>query len=168
MWNVRRPAMPLPLASRPDHLRAFWPGLPDLAGFPRAVWSRLVERHVRRSEPSLLGYGDPAGYAPLREAIAAYLATTRGVQCDAGQVIVVPGSQTALGLCARLLLDPGDSVAVKDPGYPGPEGRSSRPAPSCFPYRSTTRDFARWERLDRLGRAWSTPRRRTSSRPERP
>ena len=64
------------------------------------------------------GYGDPAGYRPVRGAIAAYLATTRCVRCDAAQVIV-PGTQAALSLCARPLLDPGDGIAVEDPGYPG-------------------------------------------------
>lgn len=104
---------------RPDHLRAFWPGLPDLTAFPLAIWSKLVDHYVRRPDPTLLGYGDPAGYYPLREAIAAYLATTRGVHCDARQVVVVPGSQAALSLCSRLLLDPGDGIAIEDPGYPG-------------------------------------------------
>ncbi len=108
-----------PAVQRPDHLRAFWPGLPDLTAFPVAIWSRLVDHHVRRPDPTLLGYGDPAGYYPLREAIAAYFATTRGVRCDAGQVVVVPGSQAALSFCARLLVDPGDGIAIEDPGYPG-------------------------------------------------
>lgn len=69
---------------RPDHLRAFWPGLPDLDAFPTTIWSRLIERHVRRPDTSLLGYGDPAEYWPLREAIAAYLATTRVFAANRG------------------------------------------------------------------------------------
>lgn len=78
-----------------------------------------MERHVRRPDTSLLGYGNPAGYRPLREAIAAYLATTRGIRCEPRNVIIVPGSQAALSLCARLLLDLGDSAAIEDPGYLG-------------------------------------------------
>jgi GntR family transcriptional regulator/MocR family aminotransferase len=64
-------------------------------------------------------YSHPAGYLPLRHAIAAHLATARGVRCTAEQVIIVTGSQQALDLCARLLLDPGDRAWIEDPGYLG-------------------------------------------------
>jgi GntR family transcriptional regulator/MocR family aminotransferase len=66
-----------------------------------------------------LNYGDAAGYRPLREAIAAYLATSRGVHCHPDQVIIVSGSQQALDLAARILLDPGDVAWIEDPGYLG-------------------------------------------------
>lgn len=59
------------------------------------------------------------GHTPLREAIADYLTTSRGVRCTAGQVAVVSGVQEALDLVARLFLDPGDRVAMEDPGYSG-------------------------------------------------
>jgi len=64
-------------------------------------------------------YSHPAGYLPLRHAIAAHLATARGVRCTAEQGIIVTGSQQALDLCARLLLDPGDRAWIEDPGYLG-------------------------------------------------
>jgi GntR family transcriptional regulator/MocR family aminotransferase len=67
----------------------------------------------------LLGYGHPAGYGPLREEISVYLRASRAVLCEPGQVIVVSGSQQALDLCARVLLDPGDAAWVEDPGYGG-------------------------------------------------
>ncbi|HET7602441.1 MAG TPA: PLP-dependent aminotransferase family protein, partial [Gemmatimonadales bacterium] len=64
--------------------------------------------------------GCPAlGYHPLREAIADYLTGARGVRCTADQVCIVSGVQDALDLAARLLLDPGDRVAMEDPGYNG-------------------------------------------------
>jgi GntR family transcriptional regulator/MocR family aminotransferase len=103
---------------RSDFPRAFWPGIAAPESFPAASWSRLIRRHTQRADRELLGYGDPAGYRPLQEAIAGYLATTRGVRCDADRVIVVGGSQAALNLCARLLLDPDDIAAIEDPGYP--------------------------------------------------
>ena len=71
------------------------------------------------SPRQLLDYGDPAGYAPLREAIAAYLGEARAVRCEASQVIVVTGAQQAVDLAARVLLDPGDTAWVEDPGYQG-------------------------------------------------
>jgi len=102
--------------------RAFRPGLPSFDTFPFDVWTRLVARHWKRPPPELLSYGDPAGYRPLREAIAAYLRAARGVQCAADQVIVVAGSQQGLDLAARVLLDPGDQVWIEDPGYVGARG----------------------------------------------
>ena len=101
---------------------AFRPGLPALDAFPYELWARLVARRWRRPQRSLLGYGDPAGYGPLREAIAAYLGEARAVRCQAEQVIVVAGSQQALDLTARMLLDEGDAAWIEDPGYLGARG----------------------------------------------
>lgn len=93
---------------------------PDFDLFPFAVWNRLVRRHLRRSSPGRFRYAaDGAGHAPLREALAAYLRRSRAVQCRADQVVVVSGSQQALDLCARVLIEPGDEVAVEEPGYSG-------------------------------------------------
>jgi len=55
----------------------------------------------------------------LREAIAVHLRRSRAVNCDAAQVIVVNGSQQALDLIARVLIERGDPVAVEDPQYQG-------------------------------------------------
>ena len=101
--------------------RAFRPGLPALDEFPLQTWQRLV-REVCRKPKGILGYGEPAGYRPLREEISAYLGVARAVKCSWEQVIVVSGSQQALDLCARLLLDPGEKVWVEDPGYAGARG----------------------------------------------
>ena len=67
----------------------------------------------------MLGHGDSAGYGPLREAIASYAGVARGVRCHPSQVIVVNGSQQAIDLAARVLLDPGDGAVVENPGYIG-------------------------------------------------
>ncbi len=95
----------------------FRPGVPALDLFPLRLWSRLVHRRLRR--PPSLGYGDPAGYPPLRAAIAEYVGVARGARCVADQVIVVNGSQQGVDLAARVLLDSGDQAWVEDPGYPG-------------------------------------------------
>lgn len=116
---VTTPRTPLPALTNRTHQRAFTIGLPDLGAFPRDVWTSLVNRRLRQSSWELMRYGHPGGYAPLRKAIAARLAATRGVLCSPEQVIVVTGSQQALDFCARLLLDPGDSALVEDPGYLG-------------------------------------------------
>lgn len=99
--------------------RAFRMGSPALDHFPRGVWTRLLAARWRESTVLPLGYGDPAGFAPLRAAIAEYAAASRGVRCTPGQVIVTAGSQQGIDLAAHLLLDPGDRVWAEDPGYPG-------------------------------------------------
>jgi len=108
--------------SRIDKPRAFRSGIPALDLFPFAIWARLTAQHWRRASYELLQYGDPAGYRPLREAIAAYLGASRAVRCEADQVIVVAGSQQALEIAAQVLLDVGDAAWVEDPGYLGARG----------------------------------------------
>ena len=95
----------------------FRTGTPALDAFTFDVWHKITARHWRRPQRDLLGYGDPAGHRPLREAIAAYLGAARAVRCRPEQVIVVAGTQQAVDLVARVLLDPGDSVWVEDYGY---------------------------------------------------
>lgn len=98
---------------------AFRVGVPAFEEFPHKVWEHLLARRWRRSGRGLMDYQGVAGYGPLREAIAAYLGTSRGVHCTASEVIIVAGSQQGLDLLARVLLDPGDHAWVEDPGYLG-------------------------------------------------
>lgn len=98
--------------------RAFRIGMPGLDVFPFDVWGRLEARRWRKP-PHDLGYGDPAGYRPLREALAGYLRAARGVQCTADQIIITSGSQQAVYLIAALLLAPGERAWVEEPGYRG-------------------------------------------------
>jgi GntR family transcriptional regulator/MocR family aminotransferase len=103
-------------------LMAFRAGIPALDAFPHKLWAQIVARRVRHSLPDLFVYQDPAGYRPLREAIASHIGMTRGVRCTAEQVIIVTGSQGGFDLAARLLLDQGDAVWIEDPAYPGARG----------------------------------------------
>ena len=105
------------LENRPSW--AFRPNVPALDQFPMTLWTQLASRHLRGASTRFLLSGDLMGYRPLREAIADYLATSRGVTCHADQVMIVFGVQEALDLVARLVLDPGDTVCMEDPGYRG-------------------------------------------------
>ncbi|RJF99919.1 PLP-dependent aminotransferase family protein [Noviherbaspirillum saxi] len=100
-------------------IRAFSAGMPALDSFPAAVWQRLLSRHARHEPLAWMGYGDQQGLPLLREAIAQYLCLSRGVDCDADQVIVLTSSQQALTLVAMMMLDEGDAVWMEDPGYRG-------------------------------------------------
>lgn len=98
------------------------PGTPDFEHFPFTAWSRLLARRWRRPGRELLVPEDAAGHRPLRAAIAEWLGRTRAVRCSPDQVMIVSGSQQALDLTVRVLLDPGDLAMVEDPGYDGMKG----------------------------------------------
>ena len=87
--------------------------------FPFEQWQRLLHRRARRIRVRELDYGAAAGTDALREAIAAHLRRSRAVVADASQVLVVNGSQQALDLIARVLIEPGDEVTIEDPIYQG-------------------------------------------------
>ena len=98
-------------------LRPFRIGVPALDVIPQPAWARAVNRAVRDAGVAQRDYQHPAGYRPLREQIAAYLAVARGVRCAAEQVIIVSGIQAGLSLTATLLLDAKEAVWMEDPGY---------------------------------------------------
>jgi GntR family transcriptional regulator / MocR family aminotransferase len=102
--------------------RAFRAGVPAVDVFPVDTWGRIMARRWGRTPARDLAYGDPFGYRPLREAVADYLRAARGVRCTADQVMITAGSQQALDLTARVLLDQGDKVWMEDPGYHGARG----------------------------------------------
>ncbi|MGA2534674.1 MAG: PLP-dependent aminotransferase family protein [Terracidiphilus sp.] len=90
---------------------------PAFDQFPFQIWSSLVTRHSRNPQANVLHHIDPLGSARFRETICAYLRTARAVKCDPGQIMVVSGSQQALDITTRVLLDPGSAVWVEEPGY---------------------------------------------------
>jgi GntR family transcriptional regulator/MocR family aminotransferase len=94
-------------------------GEPAYHDLPLDTWARLLARRVRRASARDLAYRAPGGHPALRAALAAHLARTRGVRCAPEQVIVTHGSQQAIDIAARVLVDPGDGVALEDPHYPG-------------------------------------------------
>ena len=102
--------------------RAFVPSLPALDAFPHALWARLLTRSWRGRAADLPIGEEAVDHPALSAAIAAYLGTARAVRAAAGQVLLVGGSQQAIGLAARVLLRPGDQALVEDPGYPGARG----------------------------------------------
>lgn len=92
-------------------------GRPAFDRFPMKLWCKLLSRHCR-ANPTWLDYAlDPLGYKPLRGAIARYLSRSRAVQCEPDQIIITNGSHQALYLVMRLFIDPGEAIALEDPGY---------------------------------------------------
>lgn len=84
--------------------------------FPALAWRRAYLQ-VLLAQQQRLCYAPPEGDAALRRALQGYLARARGLRCEAGQILVVHGSQQAIDLCARVLLDADDGFVFEDPGY---------------------------------------------------
>ena len=103
----------------PRPMRAFRANQPALDLFPTTLWAQVAARRLRRVSTNLLAGGEALGYRPLREAVADYLNSSRGVMCTADQVLILSGAQEALDRTARILLNPGEPVWMEEPGYPG-------------------------------------------------
>ncbi|MBW4576892.1 MAG: PLP-dependent aminotransferase family protein [Aphanothece sp. CMT-3BRIN-NPC111] len=105
------------LIREPNKTISFRYGRPAFDQFPIKLWRKLLSRHCR-SNSNWLDYAtDSLGYKHLREAIARYLSRSRAVECSPDQVLITNGTQQALYLVTRLLLDPGEAIALEDPGY---------------------------------------------------
>lgn len=96
----------------------FLGGSPSPQHFPQEQWRRAMLHALRQQDPPRGFYGSPEGVPGLREGIARHAAFSRGVHCTADDVIVTSGAQQALDLLGRVLLEPGSTVAVEEPGYP--------------------------------------------------
>ena len=113
------PAPPAaPRAERPARPPAFdfFPGYPDLAGFPRRAWMKVLRETLRDAPDQAFGYPDPRGAAELRIALAGHLGRVRGVVADPEAIVICSGAAQAFALLARVLA--GSRMAVEDPCLP--------------------------------------------------
>jgi len=106
-WEPRRPSLAFD----------FRYGRPSFADFPHATWCRILARRARHSTIRDLDYGPPEGALALREVLADYLHRARAVNCTSEQILIVNGSQQAVDLTARVLINVGDRVALEEPNY---------------------------------------------------
>ncbi len=98
-------------------LGAFGVHQPAFDQFPFQVWSSLVAKHSRNPKAHVIHHINPLGSPRFREEICGYLRTARAVNCVPGQIMVVSGSQQAIDITTRVLLDPGSRIWVEEPGY---------------------------------------------------
>lgn len=115
-WARALPTPPPPPSALPYD---FPVGVPAADAFPWDLWRQLLARHLRAATPALLRYGDAAGLPALRAAVATSLGRTRAVRASPEQVVITAGTVQGLDLLARLLVEPGDLVALEEPGYQG-------------------------------------------------
>lgn len=95
---------------------SFASGLPDPAVYPVDLIRGLCDEVLTRDGRAALQYGAAEGYLPLRD-YAAQMLRRRGLPATPEQVLITTGSQQALDLAARALLDPGDRVLIESPSY---------------------------------------------------
>lgn len=97
----------------------FFPGAPDLASFPRALWARALRDVLRSAPASAFAYPDGRGALELRCQLAAYLRRVRGVVAEPDSIVVCAGATQGLALLGRALAHRGThAIAVEDPGLP--------------------------------------------------
>jgi GntR family transcriptional regulator / MocR family aminotransferase len=111
--------MQLPFHLKPEPIAeiSFRYGRPSLEQFPIALWRTLLSRHCMESRQWLDYALEVPGDLGLRTAIAHYLGRARAVQCDASHIVITNGTQQALDLILRVLMEPGEAMAIEDPGY---------------------------------------------------
>jgi len=93
---------------------AFAVGTPGLDLFPYKIWNRIINRCQRNNTPHGIQIN---GIRKLREAIASYLISARGLHCTADQIDIVPGSISGMHIASLALLNPGAQVWLEEPGY---------------------------------------------------
>ncbi|MFM0645917.1 PLP-dependent aminotransferase family protein [Paraburkholderia bryophila] len=107
----------LKVTERADMI-SFAGGLPSPDALPLARIVEVTQRILSTDAIGTLQYGPSEGYTPLREAIAERF-TRNGSPVRASQVLITTGSQQALDLVARVLIDQGSRVLVETPTYLG-------------------------------------------------
>lgn len=102
-----------------DQVIDFKDGIPDTRLIPLEMLSRAF-RHalVDSSRANMLGYDDPRGMLPLRQAITTMLNMERGLNIGVENTCIVRGSQMGIFLAARILTRPGDCVVIERLSYP--------------------------------------------------
>ncbi|MCA9920164.1 MAG: PLP-dependent aminotransferase family protein, partial [Anaerolineales bacterium] len=103
--SIRQPQPPLV---------GFAVGSPGYDIFPYKLWNRVVNRCQRRNDHFL---GSVNGLPRLREAIASYLTSARGLHCAPEQIDIVPGSVMGMYIASLAFINPGDKVWLEEPGY---------------------------------------------------
>jgi 2-aminoadipate transaminase len=108
----------LKLTENPDII-SFGGGMPSPHAFPIKVIEKIVKKVLEKNGTQALQYGPTEGITPLREALIKRMEKTRSIKCNLNQIIITTGSQQVLDLVPKILINPGDCIAVECPTYVG-------------------------------------------------
>jgi 2-aminoadipate transaminase len=108
----------LKLTENPEII-SFGGGMPSPKAFPINFIQKSVRKILKDKGPQALQYGPTEGITPLRQAIIDRMARKRSIKCNLNQIMVTTGSQQALDLSSKLLINPGDYIIVECPTYTG-------------------------------------------------
>ena len=92
-------------------------GIPDPEIFPKKQLAEIASYVIREYGDVALQYSETKGVPLVRETICDFLQKRKGIRCDEEGVLITSGSQMALDLIARVLIDPGDLVITENPTY---------------------------------------------------
>src|SRR3979411_2339303 len=106
----------LKITKRKDII-SFAGGLPAPELFPLKEFTLAMQDALKEGAPALQ-YDVTEGYLPLKEFLCRWL-SKRGIRCTPDQMLLTNGSQQALDLLGKILIDPSDAILVEDPTYLG-------------------------------------------------
>ena len=102
-----------------DDIISFAGGLPNPVSFPKKELKQSMERVIDQFGDEVFQYSSTEGYRPLREWVAERYRDEDGMDVQADDVLITTGSQQALDLMGKVLINPGDALAIEEPGYLG-------------------------------------------------
>ena len=102
-----------------DDIISFAGGLPNPVSFPKEELKQSMERVIDQYGDEVFQYSSTEGYRPLREWVAKRYRDEYGMDVQAVDVLITTGSQQALDLMGKVLINPGDALAIEEPGYLG-------------------------------------------------
>ncbi|MBP1761042.1 MAG: aspartate aminotransferase, partial [Firmicutes bacterium] len=102
-----------------DDVISFAGGLPNPVSFPIEALRESIDRSISKYGSSLFQYATTEGYLPLREYIAARYKQRFGLDFEPGDILITTGSQQALDLIGKVLVNKGDGIVIEEPGYLG-------------------------------------------------
>jgi len=117
--NISKESLEILHSHQPSSYVPFRHGQPAIDKFPFDVWTKIANKCYYSPRREMFGYGEPAGFRPLREAVAAHLKSARGVNCTPEQVIITNGAQQAFDLIGRIFLEPKTEVWIENPCHQG-------------------------------------------------
>lgn len=108
----------LKVATRPEII-SFAGGLPNPNLFPVKEIEEACQAVLQEQGAAALQYATTEGYAPLRHYIADRYLSRYGMQVDPDNILITSGSQQALDLLGKVLVDEGQDLIIEEPGYLG-------------------------------------------------